>query len=162
MILGHLTSVGQSERIVSAMGSYQFFDRQAISLGLELSRNQRWENLKFIHQVQVSFQGQVFLDKPDGDEENYYGLITDFFFCTKFVGIGGQFRLIFQDNRQRYDFGPSFKVGYKYFWIIYNWSGWNYGNNPFKHHGDEPPIDFTNGEHNIRLLLSIPIIKSKK
>ncbi len=162
LVLETLASTGQSKRSLSAIASYQFFDRQAISLGVESSYNQRWENLKLKHQVQVSLQGQMFLDEPNVYEEKYYGLITDFFFCTRFFGLGGQFRVIFQDIRQRYEFSPSFKAGHKNFWIVYTWSGWNFGNNPFKYHRAEPPIEFSNGKQNIRLLLSIPMVKSKK
>lgn len=161
MVLATLGSAGQSKRIISAVSSYQFFNRESIGLGLESSLYQRWDSLNFKHQLQVSLQGQMFLDQP-GNEERYYGLITDFHFCTKFVALGGQFRTIFQDNRQRYEIGPSLKLGYKYLWIAYFWSGWNFANNPFKHHRNELPIEFKNGEHNVRLVLSIPIIKCKR
>lgn len=161
-MIANLTLVGQSKRTISAIGAYQFFDLQALSFGLEYEREQRWENLKFDHQIQMSLQGQFFLNQTEADQSKYYGLINDVHVCTKFFGLGGQFRIIFQDNRQRYEFGPSFKLGYKYVWIIYTWSGYNFGNNPFKHHRDEPPIEFNNGDHNIRLLLSIPLVKLKE
>ena len=161
LTLAALAVVGQSKKTIAPIGTYQFFELEAISVGLEYQIDKRWENLNFDHQVQMSLQGQFFLNQTDTDQDKYYGVINDVHFCTKFFGLGGQFRIIFQDNRQRYEFGPSFKLGYKYVWLNYVWSGYNFGNNPFKHHRDVPPIEFHNGDHNIRLILSIPVLKLK-
>jgi len=100
----------------------------------------------------------MFLNEP-GDEK-IYGIQSKVTLSTKYVGIGLDARLLFQDNLSRFDVGPQIRIGYKIIWLEYT-PNFLLDNNFFRSNSDTETMDFDKVDHNINLTLSIPIVKMK-
>lgn len=153
-----IKSFSQRDREIFLSGSYQFYDREAVSFGVGTEVNTVWPELSFKSTIESSLRGVMFLNQP-GDKE-VYGLQSKMILSTKYVGIGLDTRLLFQDNLSRFDAGPEIRVGYKFVWLEYA-PIFLVNNNLFRSNSDTETMDFDNVEHNINITLSIPIVRMK-
>ena len=79
---------------------------------------------------------------------------------SKYLGLGLDMRLLFEDNMSRFDAGPELKIGYIIIWLEYTPNFLVY-NNFLRKNSDTETMDFNKIEHSINLTLSIPIVKLK-
>lgn len=161
ILFSTLSSFGQKNGEVSLLGSYQFYDQQLMAFGGEYSHKGKWPKLNFDYRYQLSARGLLFLDQANTAGGKYYGVREEVYICTKFVGLGFQNRILFQGMRQRYEIGPSVKLGCKWIWLEYTMS-FEVANNPWSHHRELSPMEFEKGLHNLNVRLSIPIFKIKE
>ena len=160
LLFSVLSLSAQKNRKLSLLASYQPYDLQILSFGADYGSVAEWPKLNFEYRYHTSISGQFYLNQTDNGDGDYYGLRQYLYAQTNYVGLGLQTRIIFQGNRQRYEVGPSLKIGYKWIWLEYT-ASFEVANNPWRHQFDLSPMEFENGLHNLNLAIIIPIIKFK-
>ncbi|NEN25241.1 hypothetical protein G3O08_17225 [Cryomorpha ignava] len=153
-----LKGFSQKDRQLSLIGSYQVYNRQAVSFGAEYQKKADWAKVNFDSYLAGSLRGIFYFKDPELANEKIFGIQSSTYWSNKYFGVGVDGRLLFQDNRQRVDLGPAVKIGYKFFWLEYS-ANFLLGNNPFTNDNTLPVIEFNSMEHNLSIVLSIPILK---
>lgn len=148
----------QNELTFSLIGSYQFHEQQAISLGFGTTKKVDWPKVNFDQYIKTMIRGSIFLTGQEG--ENIYSGRWTTYWTSDYGGIGMDGRIfIFQGSIPRLDLGPSIKIGYRSFWLEYS-ANFLIADFPF-HDADPSPIAFKGLEHNLNLTLTI-VIKRKE